>query len=121
MTGPKIVLAWPDSRLSPNARVHWSAKSRAAKSAKSAAFYLARSAGVVSTGTDDSGAVNLEIAFFPPDNRGRDMDNAIASLKSALDGIAQAMGVNDNSFRLSFAWQRPAKPGRVEVVIGGAK
>jgi hypothetical protein len=49
---------------------------------------------------------------------GRDFDNAIASLKASLDGLADALRVDDNRFRLSFAWGEPCKPGRVEIVIG---
>lgn len=119
MAGGRIIsLPWPDSRLSPNARTHWRAKAKVAKTARTAAFYLVRSACVEAPG---EGVVHLSITFFPPDRRGRDMDNAIASMKPHLDGLADALKVNDNRFRLTFAWGDLAKPGHVEITIGGAE
>ena len=112
-----LSLPYPDSRLSPNARGHWGAKARVAKTAKASAFYLAKSAGACA---QPDGVIPLTITFHPPDRRGRDMDNAIASLKPHLDGLALAMGVNDNRFRLTFVWAAAAPPGRVVVVIGSA-
>jgi crossover junction endodeoxyribonuclease RusA len=59
----------------------------------------------------------VTLTFHPP--RGApDEDNAIASLKAYLDGIAGALGVDDKLFRL----QRPimaerVKGGRVLVSI----
>lgn len=114
----RVTLSWPDSRLSPNARLHWRNRAKVAKTAKSAAYYLARAAGAEAPA---SGPIPLLITFYPPDNRARDMDNAIASMKSALDGLAEAMKVNDRRFVLTFAWGAAAKPGRVEIAIGGGK
>ena len=48
------------------------------------------------------------------------MDNAIASMKHALDGLADAMRVDDRRFHLAFAWGDVCKPGRVEIAIGGS-
>lgn len=39
------------------------------------------------------------IIFHPPSARGFDLDNALASIKSGLDGIAESWGVNDKMFR----------------------
>jgi crossover junction endodeoxyribonuclease RusA len=55
--------------------------------------------------------VPLAITFHAPDKRRRDMDNAIAAMKPQLDGLADAMRVDDNRFRLSFAWESPASTG----------
>lgn len=46
------------------------------------------------------------------------MDNLIASMKPALDGIADALGVNDSRFQLTASLWPVAKPARVVVVVG---
>lgn len=113
----RVTLPWPDRRLSPNARLHWRAKAKLVKSARSAAFFLAKAAGAAPA---PAGPVPLAITFYAPDKRRRDMDNAIAAMKPQLDGLADALRVDDNRFRLSFAWGEPEAPGRVEITIGGA-
>jgi hypothetical protein len=40
----------------------------------------------------------LKITFYTPDNRKRDLDNLLAAMKPALDGMAQAIGVDDALF-----------------------
>ena len=42
--------------------------------------------------------VRLVFEFHPPDRRKRDDDNLKASLKHARDGIADALGIDDNRF-----------------------
>jgi crossover junction endodeoxyribonuclease RusA len=42
--------------------------------------------------------------FYPPSKRRMDMDNAIASMKAALDGMADGLGCDDSLFRLSAEW-----------------
>lgn len=61
--------------------------------------------------------IALHITFYPPDKRRRDRDNAQASLKHHLDGIADALGVDDYRFRPTYDFAEPEKPGRVEVKI----
>jgi crossover junction endodeoxyribonuclease RusA len=41
----------------------------------------------------------------------------ISSLKSAMDGIAQALGVDDHRFRPHYVFAEPDAPGRVEVQL----
>ena len=59
----------------------------------------------------------VAITFRPPDRRARDLDNCLAAFKSGLDGIADALGVNDNQFKLSMQMGAPVKYGAVEVTI----
>lgn len=103
----RLTLPWPPAELSPNARVHWAAKSRAAKSYRRACAMLARQAGVLSL---PDGRLHVLIEFVPPDRRQRDRDNMLASIKSGLDGLAEALGVNDSRFDLTI---------RVADQIGG--
>lgn len=117
----KILLGWPDKKLSPNARLHWKAKLAPKKIAKDAAWM----ATITTPGFCDTakslvagnGPINVSFTFYPPDRRLRDDDNMIASVKAARDGIASALGVDDNRFRASYHFEEPEKPGRVEVEI----
>ena len=94
----EITLPWPPKELSPNARLHWAKKSKAAKSYKRVCWALAVQAGA-KTGIPWDGDIHLWIDFYPPDRRHRDDDNMISAFKSGRDGLAQALGVNDKRFR----------------------
>lgn len=92
-----VVLPWPAQALSPNARVHWSAKARAVKNARADAFLAALGAKARHL---DVQALSVSVTFCPAVRRNRDDDNLIASLKPSLDGIADAVGINDSRFKL---------------------
>ena len=115
----KIVLPWPDKRLSPNARLHWRAKLAPKKEAKAAAHYLTmaadgyRSAKNALDGSE--GHIAVEMRFYPPDRRHRDDDNMIGSMKAARDGIAEALGVDDRRFRPNYFFEEAEKPGKIIV------
>ena len=110
-----LFLPWPNPKLSPNARVHWSVLAREKKKAKRDAYYAALEAGVKKIEADK---VNVTVKFFPPDKRRRDSDNAIASMKAAIDGISLALGVDDSRFGLSFQWAGEIKMnGMVKVEL----
>lgn len=114
----KVTLPWPDSNLSPNARVHWS-KAAQAKSAARKWAGMATLADIPLQArqaiAEGDGPILMKITFYPPDKRRRDDDNAVAGFKAARDGIADALGVDDNRFRPSYFFEQPEKPGRVEV------
>lgn len=118
-----IKLPFPDSRLSPNARIHWAPKSQAIKQARWDASYAVLEAANGSLSETrralvDMTAIPLKITFYPPDNRQRDDDNMVGAFKTYRDGIADALGVNDRRFRPEYHFASPEKPGRVEVEIG---
>ena len=117
-----VVLPWPDKRLSPNARLHWSDKLWPKQSARNDAkiatmaaegFKETRKAFV----SDTLCQIAFKVTFYPPDKRHRDDDNMIGSIKSARDGVAQALNVNDRRFRSSYTVAEPCKPGRVEIEL----
>ena len=107
-----VSLPWPNRILSPNARAHWAKLSRAKRSARVQAYWLARA----EKPSISSAAPLVSIEFLPPDNRRRDLDNLIASMKAALDGIAEAMGCDDHTFRLA-AKMGEAKPPHGAVIV----
>jgi crossover junction endodeoxyribonuclease RusA len=88
---------WPNRNLNPNVKVHWAVKAKFAKKHKQDCFSLCKQARITA---DGNGKIDVFISFYPPDRRVRDLDNIIASMKYALDGIALALGVNDSRFRL---------------------
>ncbi len=63
------------------------------------------------------GDIPLHIHFVPPDRRG-DRTNYWNRCKPYIDGIAEALGVNDKRFLPSKSFADPEKPGRVEVRLG---
>jgi crossover junction endodeoxyribonuclease RusA len=110
----RIDLPWPDRRLSPNARVHWSAKASATKKARVDAAWLAREAGLQAMTAD---AIKATIIFSPKTARAYDLDNALASLKPAIDGIAAVVGVDDSRWDFELCRGIPTKGGRVKIVL----
>lgn len=94
----QVTLPWPPKDLSPNARLHWSKRSKAAKAYRQACYVLTLQAGL--RGIPWDGDIHVWIDFYPPDRRHRDDDNMIAAFKSGRDGMADAMKVNDKRFRI---------------------
>jgi crossover junction endodeoxyribonuclease RusA len=118
-----VTLSLPPKALSPNARTHWAAKAKAVAAYRGEAFLMARRAVAgVGKGGDWWAKVDTEImvrsTFWFRVERRRDRDNAQASLKAALDGIAEALGVDDSRFVMAPATLLvdPDNP-RVEVVL----
>lgn len=115
MKTAEFFLPWPDKRLSPNSRHHWAQVARAKKAAKRTAHYTVLEAGI---GKIDATAVNVKLSFYPPSKRHYDADNLIASHKAALDGIAEAIGVDDSKFIISATPHGPVeKNGMVKVLL----
>ena len=107
-----IRLPWPPRELSPNAREDRRAVSGIRKRYRDAAFYAAKEARAEIAATS-----TLAIKFFPPDRKRRDLDNMLAAIKSGLDGIALAAGVDDYGWSLSIERADPVKGGAVLVHV----
>lgn len=116
----KLSLPWPPKELSPNARVHFLAKALVTKAYREQAFYLADSEAWDWSQlrcTDGVGPITLSFIFHPPDKRKRDLDTMLSSVKAGIDGIADALGVNDVRFEYILKRAEPVKSGRVDVEI----
>jgi len=89
-----IKLALPGRDLSPNARCHWSKKDRARAALKEAAWALC----LEQMGTERPRweKASGQAAFYWPDARRRDFDNAAASIKAAWDGIVASGLIEDD-------------------------
>lgn len=112
---PAIVLPWPPRTLSPNARVHWGKKSKAAKIYRICCMALTLESGVRAP----EGRVLLSVEFCPPDRRRRDDDNCLASFKAGRDGIADALRIDDSQFVTTISMGEPVKGGAVRVRLAG--
>lgn len=110
-----VSLPWPSADTSPNARGHWStaAKAKAAQRGHAQAMtHQAMAAqGLCKGHFAGATAAHVSIVFHAPDKRRRDIDNCLASIKAALDGIADAIGIDDG------LWSYTIKRG--DVVVGG--
>lgn len=116
---PELILPWPDRALHPNIRVHWSIKAKAAKAARQLGFVLAREAGWRGMQLPD-GPLHVWIDGYAADRRRRDADGLLSSLKPALDGIADSLGVDDSRF-VPHTWIKDEvrKPAEVRIQITG--
>lgn len=109
-----IDLPWPHKWLSPNARVHWARKAAATKKARVDAAWLAREAGFTRM---DANAIKATVIFSPKTARAYDIDNALASLKPAIDGIAAVVGVDDSKWNFELCRGLPTHGGKVRIVL----
>lgn len=115
MTTATIFLPWPDKRLSPNGRYHWTQLARAKKAAKRTAHYTALEAGL---GKLEAERLVVRVSFYPPDRRPRDTDNMVSSCKAFFDGISQAIGIDDSKWTLILEPRGAIeKNGMVKVVL----
>jgi crossover junction endodeoxyribonuclease RusA len=105
---------WPPKALSPNARGHWSKRAKAVKTYRKDCYILAL---MQKLSVDWEGDIHVHLAFLPPDNRVRDKDNLQASTKALLDGMADALGVNDSRFFIYSTIGMCRKGGAVMVFL----
>jgi len=92
----EITLGWPPKELSPNARVHWSKLASVKKTYRLACAWQTKEQGAKLNRTDRP--VLLEMEFFKPNRRAMDRDNLLARMKAGLDGVCDALGIDDRIF-----------------------
>lgn len=106
----EINLPWPPPALSPNARGHWSTLAKAKKRYRRACWIavLERFGNVRLRG---AGPWALHLEFRPPPraDRALDEDNLVARMKSGIDGVCDALKIDDKDLRL----QPPARGERI--------
>lgn len=108
-----VVLPWPPSALSSNARGHWAKRARATRKYRDDARLATLAAKVP---VPPEGEIALTVRFVPPHNRG-DRANWPAMVKAGIDGLADALGCNDKRFVPAWTYAEPEKPGRVEITV----
>ena len=96
----RLILPWPPKELSPNFRAHWGALAKAKKEFRARCAKSAREQGARSIKADK---LHLSLTFYAPTRRAYDLDNALARMKSGLDGLADVLGVDDKHWTLTIA------------------
>ena len=109
-----VSISWPPRCLLPNAKAHWAVRAKAASKCRIDACYAAMAAGARALKWQGA---DVAIEFCPPDRRRRDVDGMLSALKSSLDGIADATGVDDGLWTISMTRGEPVKNGEVVVTI----
>lgn len=89
MTVHVIPLPWPKPPMSLNDRSHWATKAATVKHVRATAHYVIR-AWMDRTHTKPLTACELELVWRVQDNRRRDLDNPVATLKPTTDGAVDA-------------------------------
>lgn len=111
-----VEVPYPDGALLQNSRKHWTVKGNATAEAR----MVARSNAQRALGVARWEAKPLEgvVTIHPPDKRRRDSLNTGAALKPAIDGIFDALGVDDY---LISDWRvqrrEPVPGGRIVIQI----
>lgn len=102
-----LELPFPPSKLNPNRKTHWFEKGNIARKYRRDCGWLAKTHPPLKKFT---------ITFHPPDKRKRDRDNYIAAFKAGQDGLADAWGIDDSQFEITYApLGEPIKGGKVVV------
>ncbi len=98
----KLTLPWPPRELSPNFRGHWTAVAAAKRKYRAAcwALTLDAMAGAIPARSDSK--LRVHLVFYAPDRRHYDLDGLLSRMKSGIDGVADALKVNDRRFRPSL-------------------
>jgi len=93
-----IKLDFPDFTLSPNRKngKHWTSTKKAKDNRYQCAYYATKQALVAFKLPANTNT--LKIIFIEPDKRRRDIDNCLSSVKSDIDGICAALGIDDKIF-----------------------
>lgn len=95
----EVVLGWPPSDLSPNARLHWAKLARAKKQYRQACHSVTKEQlKKYPKYSELPEILVLEMTFIPPDRRSYDRDNLVARMKSGIDGLSDALRINDKRF-----------------------
>ena len=96
----EIVLGWPPSDLSPNKRLHWAKLATAKKQYRKDCYSVSKEQLKKYKGVYENipEKLVLEMTFIPPDKRSYDRDNLVARMKAGIDGLSDALRINDKRF-----------------------
>lgn len=113
-----IVLDFPPKDLFPNrsSGKHWGSLYKLKSDYRESSTWLARSQ--LGDWKHNGNPIVLTLAFHMPDKRWRDADNCLAAAKAGIDGLADAIMVNDRIFNPIIV-QRilGEKPGKLIITL----
>ena len=114
----RVELDFPPSELFPNKAkgTHWGKLYKIRSDYREGSTWLAKHQ--LKGWKHEGGNIKLTITFEMPDKRKRDADNCLAAAKGALDGLADALFVNDQLFQPIMIYrQEGKKPGKLIVEV----
>lgn len=113
-----IVLDFPPKDLFPNraSGKHWGSLYKLKSDYRESSTWLAKSQ--LGDWKHNRNQIVLTLAFHMPDKRWRDADNCLAAAKAGIDGLADALMVNDRIFNPIIV-QRilGEKPGKLIITL----
>lgn len=109
-----LSLPFPLAELNPNRKngKHWGAVQTAKRNARDVGYFVA---------TQHRYRLSfepkrLQITFIQPDKRRRDIDNQLSAAKNYLDGICNALGIDDHCFE-EVLLRRGYRKGDGEMIV----
>lgn len=111
----RIEFPWSDRAITPNGHCSWQKRARLTLNARNLASLLTQSA--LKGHRPEWKAVRLEWTLCPKTANYPDDNNAGGYVKAYCDGIADALRMNDATFRSTYAFGEPIKGGCVHVTI----
>ena len=115
----ELSFPWPVPALFPNAarKQHWHTLRETARTLRQVAF--AETWNSKNGWTRGGGPWQLTLTFCPPDRRRRDLDGCLSAIKAAIDGMAEALNIDDADFwPITLDWGPVCKGGQVRVKVG---
>lgn len=114
----KIELDFPPSELFPNRAkgTHWAKLYQVRSDYRENSTFLAKHQ--IKDWKHNGWNIRLKLTFQMPDKRLRDSDNCLAAAKAALDGLADALMINDKFFEpIEIHRELGTKPGKLIVEL----
>lgn len=111
----QIDLPWFPSACKPNSREHWAAVAKAKRNYRHACWAITKEA-MQGQELDLKPPINLKLTFIPPNRHAHDLDNLLAAFKAGLDGISDAIKIDDSLFTLTIC-KKAEIGGIVKVLI----
>lgn len=113
----EITLSWPHRSLWPNSRIDRRAATSHRQTQKREAWALTTQAVAKFRRPTRDQFRHINITFHPPDKIRRDLDNMLASIKAGLDGVSDALGVDDSEWTITIKKGDVRKGGAVVVQL----
>lgn len=114
-----IHLPFPNPALNPNRASgnHWAATRKLRLQTKQDGFYAAKEA-MQTQKLPAQKQYQMEITYVTADKRRIDRDNLLASSKNTIDGIAMALGIDDNDLDPIIIRRAFGKPEMIVEITG---
>lgn len=112
----RLDLPYPHKALWPNGRPHWAEKSRETKKHKAWAWTAAKARRLSAV---SDGKILIHITVHGKKTGPLpDEDGVVGSVKAYLDGISEAIGINDRHFAAPTVSFADTRTGRFIIEVG---